>query len=705
MPGLLIFENKKYIITSLLPRRLFMNHGFIRIGAATPQIKIADCKFNSESIVDMMRAAEAARCEILVLPELCLTGSSCGDLFFSPQLIDAAKSSLDWLVRETADMKLLTYLGLPYRYRNNLYNVVAAISGGKVLALTAKTILTPNEKRWFAPFDDGLNIVVDIHSFQIAGTPFNTQMVELVNGCVIGVEIGSEAYAPVSPAVNCVLNGATVIVNPSAENETYAKTDERRAFITQRSKQLICAYARSGAGDGESTTDYVFAGHNLIAEHGELLTESVPFENGLVYTEADVEYLLAERTRTGSFSEPHKRVDTVKCKAAYFDGGVNAGETAEALTFNGKNTNEITATLTNSGENANEITATLTSNGKKTVSYKTLTEGEKQINTLYRNYSPTPFLRNNETAGCGEILTMQAAGLMQRLRHTGVKDIVLALSGGLDSTLALLVAIRAFDRLSLPRTGICCVSMPCFGTSERTRGNAQKLAEALNCTFIEIPITEAVIQHFKDIGHDINVRDLVYENAQARERTQVAMDLAAKRGGFMLGTGDLSELALGFATYGGDHLSMYSVNASVPKTLIPHILLSAASDYPLQVRAILQDLIDTPISPELLPDDEATGGKQQTENIVGPYRLHDFFLYHFIKRHASAEKIQFLAGHAFKGEFTSDEISKWLDMFMRRFYANQFKRSCAPDGPGVMDISLSPRGGFVMGSDVAIHNS
>jgi NAD+ synthase (glutamine-hydrolysing) len=242
--------------------------------------------------------------------------------------------------------------------------------------------------------------------------------------------------------------------------------------------------------------------------------------------------------------------------------------------------------------------------------------------------------------------------------------------------------------------------MPCFGTSVRTRGNAQKLAEALSCTFIEIPITESVIRHFKDIGHDINVRDLVYENAQARERTQVAMDLAAKRGGFMLGTGDLSELALGFATYGGDHLSMYSVNASVPKSMIPHILLSASADYPPRVRAILQDIIDTPISPELLPDDEISGGKQETESIVGPYRLHDFFLYHFIKRHASAEKIQFLAEHAFKGEFPSNEISKWLGIFMRRFYANQFKRSCAPDGPGVFDISLSPRGGFVMGSDV-----
>jgi NAD+ synthase (glutamine-hydrolysing) len=645
---------------------VFMDYGFIRVGAATPEIKVADCKFNRESIIKMIRAAEAAGCEILVLPELCLTGSCCGDLFFSPRLTGAAKESLDWLARETADLKLLAFLGLPYRHRNNLYNTVAAISGGNVLALTAKSNLSPDERRWFAPADDGFN---DSRTVQkpgrAAGTPFNTRMIELSNGCVVGVEIGSEAYAPVSPAADCVLNGAAVIVNPAAESEAYGRAEERRAFVSQRSKQLICAYVRAGAGDGESTTDYVYAGHNLIAEHGELLKESVLFENGLIYTDVDVEYLLAERTRAGNFGEPIK---------------------AASL---------------------NEAKASSTDNNGYVISYAALNENEEKVkfkaNALSRSYSPTPFLLPSSDAAstqCGDILTIQAAGLTQRLRHTGVRDVVLALSGGLDSTLALLVAVRAFDILTLPRAGICCVSMPCFGTSERTRGNARKLAEALSCAFIEIPITEAVIGHFKDIGHDINVRDVVYENAQARERTQVAMDVAAKRHGFMLGTGDLSELALGFATYGGDHLSMYSVNASVPKTMIPHILLTASADYPAQVRAILQDIIDTPISPELLPDDEISGSKQETESIVGPYRLHDFFLYHFIKRHASAEKIQFIAERAFKDEFTPDDISKWLEIFMRRFYANQFKRSCSPDGPGVFDISLSPRGGFVMGSDV-----
>ena len=632
-----------------------MKDGFICVAAGTPKIRVADCRHNAEQIFTMMREADKQGVKILALPELCLTGYTCGDLFLQDTLLDGAAEGLRTILEATRHLEVLTALGMPVRAGGKLYNCAVVIQKGEILAVAPKTYL-PNygefyEKRWFESgegLDGHMSVSLPAADSATTYTGLGQSIIDCpaVPGLKVGVEICEDLWAPDPPSRRLAEAGATVILNLSASNEVVGKAAYRRQLAVGQSGRLCCGYVYADAGEGESTTDLVFAGHNMIAENGAMLAES-RFTAGLTIADIDVQRLTYERRRLTPF--PALR-DTGLCWS-------------EA---------EFTPCVTK----------------------------------IRRYVSPTPFIPENaaDRAGrCEEILTIAALGLKKRLEHTGARTAVVGLSGGLDSTLALLITALAMGMLHRPASDIVAVTMPCFGTTDRTKNNAVLLAERMGAALRTIPIGDTVRSHFRDIGHDPDVHDVTYENAQARERTQVLMDVANETGGLVIGTGDLSELALGWATYNGDHMSMYGVNASIPKTLVRHLVDYAARDNlkkDEELTHVLEDILDTPVSPELLP---AVQGQivQRTEDLVGPYELHDFFLYYALRWGFGPRKILRLAELAFHRAYSREVILKWLKSFYRRFFVQQFKRSCLPDGPKVGSVALSPRGDWRMPSDAA----
>lgn len=621
-----------------------MKDGFIKVAAGTPKIRVADCEYNRNSILALIREAEKQGVKLLALPELGLTGYTCGDLFLQTALIQGAESALSRLLAATAETDMLFTVGLPVRADGKLYNCAAVCCRGALLGLVPKRYL-PNygefyERRWFIPGS------IAPHTIEYAGreTLFGAGLLfrcrEMKDLC-IGVELCEDLWAVTPPSCALAEAGASVILNLSASDEVASKDAYRRMLVQSQSGRLLCGYVYADAGEGESTTDMVFAGHDLIAENGSILAER-RFGEGLCVSELDVSFLSYERARISSFRFERDGFATV-------DFSLIPAKTA-----------------------------------------------------LTRSVSPTPFVPKNEVERaerCEEIFRIAALGLKKRVEHTRVKHLVVGVSGGLDSTLALMIAARAVVLLGLSRETLVAVSMPCFGTTARTKSNSEILADELHAARRTIDITAAVRQHFADIGHDENDLNVVYENGQARERTQVLMDLANELNGLVVGTGDMSELSLGWATYNGDHMSMYGVNAGIPKTLVRYLVAYCAdtAESPA-LAAVLRDILATPVSPELLP---AENGEisQKTEDLVGPYELHDFFLYHLVRRGCEPEKVLRLADYAFDGIYDHETILKWLRIFVRRFFAQQYKRSCLPDGPKVGTLALSPRGDWRMPSD------
>ncbi len=635
-----------------------MKDGLIKVAAGTPKIRVADCRYNAEQIFTLMREADRQGVRVLCLPELCLTGYTCGDLFLQDTLLDGAEEGLRTILEATRNLDMLTALGMPVRNRwdNKLYNCAVVIQKGKILRLIPKTYL-PNygefyEQRWFA---SGKHVDTLVELAGESGVHLSNDVIlecETMPNLVVGIEICEDLWAPEPPSTALARAGATLILNLSASNEVVGKADYRRQLVCGQSARLLCGYVYADAGEGESTTDLVFGGHNLIAENGALLTER-RFASGLTISEIDVNKLIHERRRMNTFAPP----------------------------------------ASTPMENAHAIGI-----GRSAFSLKPATT------TLTRYISPSPFIPENErekAARCDEILRIAALGLKKRLEHTHAQTAVVGLSGGLDSTLAVLITMVAMRLLDRPASDVIAVTMPCFGTTDRTRDNAVELAERLGCTLKRIDIGRAVKVHFDDIGQSMDNHDVTFENGQARERTQVLMDIANQHNGLVIGTGDLSELALGWATYNGDHMSMYAVNASIPKTLVRHLVAFVCGDKRAEepeLSAVLADILDTPVSPELLP---AIEGKisQKTEDLVGPYELHDFYLYYAIRWGFPPRKVLRMAEHAFGQRYDRATLLKWLKNFYRRFFAQQFKRSCLPDGPKVGSVALSPRGDWRMPSD------
>lgn len=623
-----------------------MRHGFVKVAAATPDIRVADVAYNVEQIKKQMDEADEQGAKVVVFPELCLTGYTCGDLFGQEILLKAVKEGLRELTEYTKEKDGLYFVGAPAEVEGKLYNVAAAMNQGRLLGLTTKSFL-PNygefyEMRQFTQGPRKARTVL----YDGREVPFGPQLLfeaRQMEELVVSAEVCEDVWCPVPPSIEAAREGAVLIANCSASDETIGKASYRRSLIEGQSARLICGYIYANAGEGESTTDLVFGGHNVIAENGTVLEESSRFENGVIYTEIDVRRLVSERRKNTTFRMKEE-------------------QTLLRIPF--------------------DITI------------------EKTL--LTRSISSRPFVpqqQEERARRCEEILTIQAMGLKKRLAHTNAKSAVVGISGGLDSTLALLVTAKAFDALELDRSGITAVTMPCFGTTDRTYKNACKMSIKLGAELREVPLAKSVEQHFIDIGHDINDHSVTYENAQARERTQVLMDIANQTGGLVIGTGDMSELALGWATYNGDHMSMYGVNASVPKTLVLHLVHYYADTCEDQeLKDVLYDVLDTPVSPELLPPKDGEIA-QKTEDLVGPYELHDFYLYYVLRFGYEPEKIYRLAKIAFDGEYDNETMKKWLRTFYWRFFSQQFKRSCLPDGPKVGTVALSPRGDFRMPSD------
>ena len=626
-----------------------MKDGYVRVEVVTPDIKVADCIFNTEQICSRIDKAYDAQVSVIVFPEMCITGYTCNDLFLQDTLLSDAQKSLATITEYTKGKNMLTVVGLPFEYCNKLYNVAAVIKDGVILGLVPKKYI-PNynefyERRQFTEgFDKAVKVcVAGQQTYMGSRILFRCSDFEKL---VVGVEICEDLWTPLPPSVSHAMNGATLIVNPSASNETVGKEDYRRSLVTGQSARLVCAYAYASSGDGESTQDIVFGGHDIIAENGTLLAETSLFANNSVINDIDFDRLNSERRRMSTFTSA-------------------------------------------------------TDNDEYTVVDFSLAGTE--YTSLVRFIDPHPFVPENEATRnkrCEAILSIQEMGLKKRLAHIGCKNVVIGISGGLDSTLALLVAVRAYGLLGLDMSGIHAVTMPGFGTTDRTYDNAVKMIKSLGCTFHEISIRESVTRHFEDIGHDINVHDVTYENGQARERTQILMDIANKVNGIVIGTGDMSELALGWATYNGDHMSMYGVNASVPKTLVRHLVRYYAEVLADSTLAkVLYDVLDTPVSPELLPPDENGQIEQKTEDLVGPYELHDFFMYYILRFGIHPAKLYRIASAAFRPDYSEETILKWLKTFYRRFFAQHFKRSCLPDGPKVGTVAVSPRGDLRMPSD------
>ncbi|RGG22521.1 NAD(+) synthase [Ruminococcus sp. AF25-3LB] len=626
-----------------------MKNGFVKVAAATPDIRVADVEFNTQNIINAMEEAQKNGAKILVFPELCVTGYTCSDLFDHSVLLKASRKALLEIAENTNDKDMLVFVGAPLEVNGKLYNVAAAMNQGEIIGFTTKTFL-PNygefyEMRQFTP---GPQTVREI-TFEGKKIPFGPQILFQAEGMeelVVAAEICEDVWSPIPPSIQAALEGATVIVNCSASDETIGKDTYRRALISGQSARLISGYIYANAGEGESTTDLVFGGHNIIAENGTILKESSRYVNEIIYSEIDLQRITGERRKNTTFQPLDE-------------------ETLVRVPF----TIEETKTF------------------------------------LTRTFPKKPFVPSDEQTRaqrCEEILTIQAMGLKKRLAHTNARTAVVGISGGLDSTLALLVTARAFDMLGRDKKDIIAVTMPCFGTTDRTYQNACEMSKKVGATLIEVPIADAVNVHFRDIGHDPEDHSVTYENCQARERTQVLMDIANKTWGMVIGTGDLSELALGWATYNGDHMSMYGVNASVPKTLVRHLVKYAADDTKDEaLKNVLYDVLDTPVSPELLPPKDGDIA-QKTEDLVGPYELHDFFLYFMLRFGYEPSKIFRIACMTFDGEYDKETIFKWLETFCRRFFSQQFKRSCLPDGPKVGTVALSPRGDWRMPSDACV---
>ena len=626
-----------------------MKNGFVKVAAATPDIRVADVEFNTQNIINAMEEAQKNGAKILVFPELCVTGYTCSDLFDHSVLLKASRKALLEIAENTNDKDMLVFVGAPLEVNGKLYNVAAAMNQGEIIGFTTKTFL-PNygefyEMRQFTP---GPQTVREI-TFEGKKIPFGPQILFQAEGMeelVVAAEICEDVWSPIPPSIQAALEGATVIVNCSASDETIGKDTYRRALISGQSARLISGYIYANAGEGESTTDLVFGGHNIIAENGTVLKESSRYVNEIIYSELDLQRITGERRKNTTFQPLDE-------------------ETLVRIPF----TVEETKTF------------------------------------LTRTFPKKPFVPSDEQTRaqrCEEILTIQAMGLKKRLAHTNARTAVVGISGGLDSTLALLVTARAFDMLGRDKKDIIAVTMPCFGTTDRTYQNACEMSKKVGATLIEVPIADAVNVHFRDIGHDPEDHSVTYENCQARERTQVLMDIANKTWGMVIGTGDLSELALGWATYNGDHMSMYGVNASVPKTLVRHLVKYAADDTKDEaLKNVLYDVLDTPVSPELLPPKDGDIA-QKTEDLVGPYELHDFFLYFMLRFGYEPSKIFRIACMTFDGEYDKETIFKWLETFCRRFFSQQFKRSCLPDGPKVGTVALSPRGDWRMPSDACV---
>ena len=626
-----------------------MRHGFIKVAAATPDIRVADVDYNKGQIIKQMDEAAEAGAKIIVFPELCITGYTCSDLFLQDILLNSAKKALVEIAEHTKNLDALVFVGVPIAVGGELYNVAAALNHGNILGFTTKSFL-PNygefyEMRQFRPGPKKAEKIL----FGGKEIPFGPQLLfvesQMAN-LIVSAEICEDVWSPVPPSIEAAREGATVIVNCSASDETIGKASYREALISGQSARLISGYIYANAGEGESTTDLVFGGHNLIAENGTILAEAKRFSNGIIYTEFDVQKIANERRKNTTFTETQEHV-------------------LPRIPFGLEQTETI----------------------------------------LTRTFPSRPFVPRDDqerAKRCEEILTIQAMGLKKRLAHTHAKSAVVGISGGLDSTLALLVTAKAFDALGLERSGITAVTMPCFGTTDRTYQNACKMSLKVGATLREVRIGDAVMQHFKDIGHDPQDHSVTYENSQARERTQVLMDIANQTGGLVIGTGDMSELALGWATYNGDHMSMYGVNASVPKTLVRHLVhYFADTCEDSSLKEVLYDVLDTPVSPELLPPKDGEIA-QKTEDLVGPYELHDFFLYYFLRIGYEPGKIYRIAKLSFAGEYDDETIYKWLRTFCWRFFSQQFKRSCLPDGPKVGTVALSPRGDWRMPSDACV---
>lgn len=627
-----------------------MKQGFVKVAAITPDMCVADVDYNTAEICKNIGEAVEAGAKVLVFPELAITGYTCGDLFFQDALLKSAEEGLRKIVEYTKGKDALIFVGLPFVHAGKLYNVAAALNDGELLGFTTKTFL-PNydefyEMRYFQPGPTTLEQIL-FDGKQVAFGPQILFECREMKELVVAAEICEDVWAPVPPSVPAAIQGATIIVNCSASDESVGKEAYRRELIKGQSAKLISGYIYASAGYGESTTDLVFGGHDLIAEKGMILTESERFRNGIVYSEIDVKHLAWERRKNTTFQMTHFPYETARVPFS-----LNVEETE-----------------------------------------------------LTRKILQTPFVPETETERnlyCKETLMIQAMALKKRLDHTNCKSAVVGISGGLDSTLAILVTAKAYDLLGLDRKDILGVTMPCFGTTDRTYQNACLLVEKLGATLKEVDIKEAVTLHFKDIEHDMNVHDVTYENSQARERTQVLMDIANQTNGMVIGTGDMSELALGWATYNGDHMSMYAVNASLPKTFIKHVVkYYAEMCEEKELKEVLLDILDTPVSPELLPPKDGEIA-QKTEDLVGPYELHDFYLYYMLRYGYEPSKIYRLAKYAFEGVYDDETILKWLKKFYWRFFSQQFKRSCVPDGPRVSGMSLSPRGDWRMPSDACV---
>ena len=628
-----------------------MKYGFVKVAAAIPAVKVADCKFNAQQIDTQIAIADGKGVQIIVFPELCITGYSCADLFGQTLLLEEAEIALMQIMNNTRQMDIISIVGMPLTVNNTLMNCAIALQKGKILGIVPKTYL-PNHKenaeaRWFSS-----PAMHNENSIRLCGqnVPFGINLLFDTAETCFGIEMGEDLWAPIPPSSSLALKGAEIILNPSANTESIGKYDYLRQLVAQQSARSICGYVLSSCGFGESTTDVVFGGNGLIYENGALLATANRFslKEQLIISEIDVERIRNERRANTTFS-----ANMTQCLK--------------------ESTTHISTELVN----------------------------QRDL-ILTRPIDASPFVPKGDMLNqrCEEIFEIQVMGLAKRLIHTNCKTVVVGISGGLDSTLALLVCVKTFDKLGFSRKGIVGITMPGFGTTDRTYNNALHLMSSLGITIHEISIKNACIQHFKDIDHDMTKHDVTYENSQARERTQILMDFANKVNAMVIGTGDLSELALGWATYNGDHMSMYGVNASIPKTLVKYLVNWIAQngvDY--ESRNTLLDIVDTPISPELIPADEQGNIKQKTEDLVGPYELHDFFIYNFMRFGFRPSKIYFLACTAFRGEYNEDVIKKWLTTFCRRFFQQQFKRSCLPDGPKVGSVGLSPRGDWRMPSD------
>lgn len=627
-----------------------MKDGFIKVAAATPKIKVADPAYNTEEILKIIDETEKNGASILVFSELTISGYTCGDLFLQQPLLTECKNQLLRIVKATENKSMLVVVGCPIVIKQKLYNCAVVISDGSILGIVPKTHL-PNYSEFYElrHFTSGEGLEEDLwfgEEFGYVNVAVNQlfkckEIPELVVAC----EICEDLWVPLPPSTYHAMAGATVICNPSASVETTTKESYRRSLVSNQSARLLAAYIYADAGEGESTQDVVYSGHHLICENGSLLAEAKRFTNEIIYADIDVQKLAAERRKMTSF--PGGQTDD------YFEQEFSL---------------------------------------------------EVKENKITRTFPKAPFVPDNQDERdkrCDEILSLQSMGLKKRLEHTNCKHAVVGISGGLDSTLAVLVTARAFDLLDIPRENLICVTMPCFGTTDRTYQNAVSLIKELGATLKEVRIEKAVRQHFADIGHDENNHDVTYENSQARERTQILMDMANQYNGMVIGTGDMSELALGWATYNGDHMSMYAVNCSVPKTLVRYLVLYYAETTDnKKLSEVLMDVLDTPVSPELLPPVDGVIS-QKTEDLVGPYELHDFFLYYMLRFGFPKSKLYRMAKLTFDGVYDDETIKKWLDKFYWRFFSQQFKRSCLPDGPKVGSVAVSPRGDLRMPSDAS----